>query len=109
MFLFDLDSSNMAAALATETGFSPRYRENIGAHTKRLLDKTSPRQNVSIQNVYTHNVSLTKRLLKETSPVTKRLRNKTSPRLIFNYRLFKIVCRIVLSFVVRLGSAVKVR
>jgi hypothetical protein len=66
------------------------------AHTKRLLNKTSPRQNVSIQNVYTHNVSLTKRLLNETSPVTKRLRNKTSPRLIFNvlHRLFKIVCRI---------------
>jgi hypothetical protein len=60
------------------------------AHTKRLLNKTSPRQNVSIQNVYTHNVSLTKRLLNETSPVTKRLRNKTSPR----HRLFKIVCRI---------------
>jgi hypothetical protein len=55
----------------------------LGAHTKRLLDKTSPRQNVSIQNVYTHNVSLTKRLLHETSPVTKRLRNKTSTWAIF--------------------------
>jgi hypothetical protein len=54
-----------------------------GAHTKRLLYKTSPLQNVSIQNVYTHNVSLTKRLLNETSPVTKRLRNTTSPRLFF--------------------------
>jgi hypothetical protein len=55
-----------------------------GAHTKRLLDKMSPRQNVSIQNVYAHNVSLTKRLRNETSPVTKRLLNKTSPRHIFN-------------------------
>jgi hypothetical protein len=74
-----------------------KYSKHIdGAHTKRLRDKTSPRQYVSIQNVYTHNVSLTKRLLKETSPVTKRLRNKMSPRLIFNvlHRLFKIVCRI---------------
>jgi hypothetical protein len=25
----------------------------FGAHTKRLLDKTSPRQNVSIQNIHT--------------------------------------------------------
>jgi hypothetical protein len=50
-----------------------------GAHTKRLRDKTSPRQNVAIQNVYTHNVSLTKRLRNEKSPVTKRLRNQTSP------------------------------
>jgi hypothetical protein len=41
--------------------------------------KTSPRQNVTIQNVYTHNVSLTKRLRNETSPVTKRLGNKTYP------------------------------
>jgi hypothetical protein len=55
-------------------------RRIFGAHTKRLLDKTSPLQNVSIQNVYTHKVSLTKRLLNETSPVTKRLHNKTSPR-----------------------------
>jgi regulator of replication initiation timing len=88
------------------------YIQN-GAHTKRLLDETSPRQNVSIQNVYTHNVSLTKRLRNETSPVTKRLRNKTSPRHIFNvlHRLFKNGCRIcrVLFFVVRLGSAVKAR
>jgi hypothetical protein len=52
--------------------------QNVSS-TKRLLDKTSPRQNISKQNVYTHNVSLTKRLLNETSPVTKRLRNKTSP------------------------------
>jgi hypothetical protein len=37
--------------------------------------KTSPRQNVSIQNVF-----VTKRLRNGTSPVTKRLRNKTSPR-----------------------------
>jgi hypothetical protein len=68
----------------------------FGAHTKRLLDKTSPRQNVSIHNVYTHNVSLTKRLLNETSPVTKRLRNKTSPRHIFIVldRLFKNSFRI---------------
>jgi hypothetical protein len=49
--------------------------------TKRLLNKTSPLQNVSIQNVYTHNVYLTKRLLNETSPVTERLRNKMSPGL----------------------------
>jgi hypothetical protein len=94
-----------------------------GAHTKRLLDKTSPRQNISIQNVYTHNVSLTKRLRNETFPETKRLRNetfpetkrlrnKTSPRHIFNVLdwLFKNGCRIeFLSFVVRLGSAVKFR
>jgi hypothetical protein len=52
---------------------------NKGAHTKRLLYKTSPWQNVSIQNVYTHNVSFTKRLLDETSPVKKRFRNKASP------------------------------
>jgi hypothetical protein len=44
-----------------------------GAHTKRP-HKTSPRQNVSIQNV-----SITKRLRNRTSPVTKCLRNKTSP------------------------------
>jgi hypothetical protein len=55
--------------------------EGFGAHTKRLLDQLSPLQNVSIQNVYTHNVSLTKHLLNETSPVTERLRNKTSPGL----------------------------
>jgi hypothetical protein len=35
--------------------------------------KTSPRQNVSIQNV-----SVTKRLRDRTSPVTKRLRNKSA-------------------------------
>jgi hypothetical protein len=45
----------------------------MGAHTKRLLDKMSPRKKGSIQNVITHNVSLTKRLRNETSPVTKRL------------------------------------
>jgi hypothetical protein len=56
----------------------------ISAHTKRLLDKTSPRQNVSIQNVSTHNVSLTKRLLNDTSPVTKLLRHKTSPVQFYN-------------------------
>jgi hypothetical protein len=50
------------------------YSSLWGAHTKHLLDKTSP-----LQNVYTHNVSLTKRLLNETSLVTKCLRNKTSP------------------------------
>jgi hypothetical protein len=36
-------------------------------------------QNVSIQNVYTHNVSLAKHLLNRTSPITKRLLNITSP------------------------------
>jgi hypothetical protein len=68
-----------------------------GAHTKRLLAKTSPRQNVSIQNVYAHNASLTKRLCNETSPVTKRLCKKTSPRPIFNIldSLFKNSCRLL--------------
>jgi hypothetical protein len=67
-----------------------------GAVVIRRTYKTSPRQNVSIKNVYTHNVSLTKRLLNEMSPVTKRLHNKTSPRHIFNVldRLFKNICRI---------------
>jgi 23S rRNA maturation mini-RNase III len=76
------------------------YVQNVYS-TKRLLDKTSPRQNVSIQNVsiqnvYTHSVSLTKHILNETSPVTKRLRNKTSPRHIFNVldRLYQNSCRI---------------
>jgi hypothetical protein len=51
--------------------------------------KTFPRQNVSIQNVYTHNVSLPKRLRNETSPVTKCLRKKS---LLGIFLMFLIDC-----------------
>jgi hypothetical protein len=78
MFVFKACGSNDKSLTDT--------KQQKGAHTKRLLEKTSPRQNVSIQNVYTHNVSLSKRLRHETSPVTKRLPNKTSPGLCVNAR-----------------------
>jgi hypothetical protein len=115
----DLGKEIFLSSLSPEIDFLKVMREaSAMAHiqnvssTKRLLNKTSPQQNVSIQNVYTHNVSLTKRLRNQTSPVTKRLRNETSPRHIFIVldRLFKkwLPYR-VLSLVVRLGSAVKVR
>jgi hypothetical protein len=49
----------------------------IGAHTKRVLEKTSSQHNVTIQNVYTHKVSLTEGLLDKTSPQQKYLLVKT--------------------------------
>jgi small nuclear ribonucleoprotein (snRNP)-like protein len=51
-------------------------RKGVELNTRRTfktsLHKTSPRQNVSIQNV-------TERLLQQNVGGTKRLRNKTSP------------------------------
>jgi hypothetical protein len=54
---------------------------NFQEHYKWRTYKTSPRQNVSsTKSLHTKRL-YTQRLLNETSPVTKRLRNKTSPRL----------------------------
>jgi hypothetical protein len=50
--------------------------------------KTSPRQNVSIQNVYMYssqNVSVTKRLHNKVSPVTKRRLTLYLRKFIFSY------------------------
>jgi hypothetical protein len=76
--IFLTPSFPMCVSTPVDRAHNAHTVQNVSS-TKRLLNKTSPQQNVSIQNVSTHNVSLTKRLRNETSPVTKRLRNKTSP------------------------------